>query len=80
VNRDPNGVAGAVAIIVTVLAGLFDMQVDDDQAANIGKGLAAAISVAGIFLARRKTWAPDTVAALGPDTVGEPGVLPVPPK
>lgn len=78
-DKDPTGVAAAVAVIVMSLAALFNWQIDDGTAGQIGMVAAGIITLGGILAARRKAWAPDTVAALGPDTVGPPGVLPEPP-
>ena len=80
VNKDPNGVAAAVAVIVMAIAGAFNLGVDDETAGGIGAGVAALISVASIIWARTKAWAPDTVAALDPTTVGDAGELPEVPK
>jgi uncharacterized protein (DUF697 family) len=78
-DKDPNGLAAAVAAVVMALAAIFGWQVDNDGAAAIGAAVAGVVSLGAILVARRKAWAPDTVAALGPDTVLEPGELPAAP-
>lgn len=73
-EKDPTGVAAAVSVVVMAVAAVFNAQVDDDTASNIGVAVAAIITLGSILAARRKAWAPDTVRAVNG------GVLPeVPP-
>jgi len=75
-NKDPNGLTAAVIVVIAGVATILGVTIDADDAATYAGLATGALSVVGVLIARRKTWAPDTVAALGPDTVGEPGVLP----
>jgi len=75
-EKDPTGLAGAVAVIVMALAGIFDWQVDSDTASNIGTAAASLVSLAALFWARRHAWSPASVRALTPETVGAAGELP----
>ncbi len=79
-EKDPNGVAAAIVIIVTAVAGVFGIAVDDATVSTVGLGIAGVLDLLAVLLARRKTWAPDTVRQLNPQTVEAKGVLPEVPK
>jgi hypothetical protein len=79
IEKDPNGVAAAVSVLVFVIAGAVGVTVDEgtvDAAAGL---VAALVSAASIVVARMKAWAPDTVAALRPDDISAEPVLPAVP-
>lgn len=80
-ERDPNGVAAAFVVLITAVAAVFGATVDSTVADAIAVAVAAVLNLGAVFAARRKAWAPDTVRALTPATVGAAGELPaVPPR
>lgn len=78
-DKDPNGVAAAVVVIVTAVAAAFHVTVDDEAVQGWAVIVAGVLDLAAVIAARLKAWAPDTVAALNPNTVGVTGELPDPP-
>jgi len=78
-EKDPNGVAAAIVVIVTAIAAVFGVSVDS-EAVQVSAGVAAgALNLIAVLLARRKAWAPDTVRALPADfKTDASGMPPVP--
>lgn len=78
-ERDPNGVAAALVVLITAVGGALGVTVDVDNAETYAVAAAGVLNVVAVLFARSKAWAPDTVRALTPSTVGEAGELPAPP-
>lgn len=72
-HTDPNGLAASLVPVVTIVALLVGSEL---EAELVAAAVAGAIDTALILAARLRTWAPASVAALTPETVGPAGSLP----
>ena len=80
-ERDPNGVAAAVVVVVTAAAAALHVTVDDAAVQMWATVAAGVVDLVAVVVARLKAWAPDTVRALNANNVGKIGELPsVPPR
>lgn len=75
-QRDPNGIAAAVVLLVGIVAGVLHLTPAPVDVQTAADGIAALIMFGSIIAARRVTWAPATVAALTPADIPAGNTLP----